>query len=272
MIDIAERPGLVTATDSLASVFSKFEPFSLRALARRGAIATVAVPSDANRLREWGFGAVIPLRNAPLSSWRAPYADPVEAHELRCVVIGSIFRGRAYEILIQALAICSARGARIKLEIVGPGEQSYLAELQELTRRSGAGDVITWREAVDSDRVSKTYMDAHVGIVLYEPDDPGNDGLSNKILECVSSGRPVLAGDLPENRAFVTENEVGWLTSVTAEAIADALMHIHENADIEEMSRRCRNLGNTSLTWESDFSRVRDALALTHNITGANND
>jgi hypothetical protein len=63
-----------------------------------------------------------------------------------------------------------------------------------------------------------------LGVALYEPTDAGNDSLSNKILECVSTDRPVLAGDLPENRRFVVDNKVGWLTSVTAEDIAESLV------------------------------------------------
>lgn len=262
MIDIAERPGAVTASDSLASVFSRFEPIALRTLARRKAIATVAVPSDVDLVRGWGFNSVLPLRNAPLGSWRAPYADPIESDEFRCVVIGSVFAGRAYEILIRALAICAEREAKVRLTIVGPGTPEYLDELRSLTHQLGADSVITWSDAVDGDEVSATYLNAHVGIVLYEPDDPGNDGLSNKILECVSSGRPVLAGDLPENRSFVTENDVGWLTTVSPEAIADALIEIRGRADLIEVSRRCRALGDTSLTWESDFAQVRDVLTL----------
>ncbi|MDQ0726309.1 glycosyltransferase [Microbacterium sp. W4I20] len=261
VLDVAERPGAIAARDSLASIFSRLEPLTLGSLARRDAIATVAVPSDANDLRTVGFRTVLPLRNVPLSSWRAPYVAPVGDDELRCVVIGSVFEGRAYEILIEAMALCAQKDVRVRLRIVGPGTDQYLQQLHSLTEERGASDVITWSGAIQGDEVSRTYLDSHVGLVLYEPDDPGNDGLSNKILECVSSGRPVLAGDLPENRLFVTEHRVGWLTQVTAESIADALIRIRAEADLSEISERCRALGDSSLTWEADFAAVAQALS-----------
>lgn len=263
ILDVAERPGAIAATDSLASIFSRLEPITLRTLARRDAIATVAVPSDAAVLRAAGFKEVLSLRNVPLASWRAPFAEPTDVDVLRCVVIGSVFEGRAYEILIQAMSLCSQRGARIALRVVGPGTADYLHRLRQLTVELGASDVITWQGPIESDEVSQTYLDAHVGLVLYEPDDPGNDGLSNKILECVSSGRPVLASDLPENRLFVSDNDVGWLTDVTPEAIADALIRIRSEADLLAISARCRALGDSGLTWEADFAAVARLLSQT---------
>ncbi|MFB8189658.1 glycosyltransferase [Microbacterium sp. NPDC055988] len=253
VLDVAERPGAIAAKDSLASFFSRLEPFTLRHLAKGGGIATVAVPSDAGLLQRYGFERVIPLRNTPLASWRAPYHDPEHDGTLRCVVIGSVFEGRAFEILIRAMAICVARTVPVHLRVVGPGTPAYLQRLQVMTQDLGVEQVLTWEGPIEGDEVSKAYLGADLGLVLYEADDPANDGLSNKILECVSSGRPVLAGDLPENRRFVTENRVGWLAEVTPEGIATALESIVAEADLREVSRRCRALGDASLSWEAEF-------------------
>ena len=260
VLDVAERPGAIAARESLASFFSAFEPMILRLLARGDGIATVAVPSDAHVLRSYGFNQVLPLRNAPLASWRAPYSDPIPSDALRCVVVGSIFAGRAFEIVIRAVARCVDRGVQVRLRIVGPGTDEYLQQLHEMTSEHGVEHVITWEGAIEGDQVSQTYLDADLGLVLYEADDPANDGLSNKILECVSSGRPVLAGNLPENRQFVTENRVGWLTEVAPDAIAAALEKIATTSNLQEVSRRCRELGDSNLTWETEFSGLLGAL------------
>lgn len=260
VLDVAERPGAIAAKDSLASFFSKLEPFTLRRLAKGGGIATVAVPSDAGLLHRYGFERVIPLRNTPLASWRAPYRDPVHSDNLRCVVIGSIFEGRAFEILLRAMAICVERDVPVHLRVVGPGTPEYLQRLQAMTIDLGVDQAVAWSGPIEGDEVSQTYLEADLGLVLYEADDPANDGLSNKILECVSSGRPVLAGDLPENRRFVTQNQVGWLAEVSPEGIATALESIVAEERLREMSRRCRALGDASLSWEVEFQPLLDAL------------
>lgn len=269
VLDVAERPGAIAAKDSLASFFSRLEPFTLRRLAKDGGIATVAVPSDAGLLHGYGFQQVIPLRNTPLASWRAPYHDPVPGDTLRCVVIGSVFEGRAFEILIRAMAICVARDMPVHLRVVGPGTPDYLQRLQAMTHDLGVAQVLAWEGPIEGDEVSQAYLEADLGLVLYEADDPANDGLSNKILECVSSGRPVLAGDLPENRRFVTQNRVGWLAEVSPEGIASALESIVAEADLREVSRRCRALGDASLSWEVEFRPLRKALAAPHSGAGA---
>jgi hypothetical protein len=104
------------------------------------------------------------------------------------------------------------------------------------------------------------YLSGHVGLVLYESDDPGNDGLSNKILECVSTGRAVLAGDLPQNRDFIQEHQVGWLTPMTTPDLAFSLAEVacRSKNEITQIARRARKLGDTSLSWEGEFQRVID--------------
>jgi len=262
VLDVPERPGVLAAADSLASFFSRFEPFLIRRLASRRAVATVAVPSDVSLVRRWGFQSVIPLRNAPLAAWRAPYKPPRDSRPITYVVIGSVFPGRAYEIMIEALALSIRRGRPVALRIVGPGTDVYVSRLHELARELDVEDLISWEGAIEPDEVSATYLSAHVGLVLYEAADPGNDGLSNKILECVSTGRPVIAGDLPENRAFVTAHDVGWLTDVTPESLADTFERVAAEGDIDEFAARCRKLGDESLTWEADFAQVRVVLGI----------
>jgi glycosyltransferase involved in cell wall biosynthesis len=205
------------------------------------------------------------VRNVPLSDWRAAYSPPAERQpgELNALIIGSVFEGRGFEMILEALALArSAGGTGIRLEIIGPARPDYLASLKGLADRLDVGDSVDWVSRVESSEVSAAYLSAHVGLVLYESNDPGNDGLSNKILECVSSGRPVLAGNLPENRSFVSQHGVGWLSEMTAPALADTLRAIADVADLGPMSLHCRSVGDQELNWEREFEPVlRTALS-----------
>jgi glycosyltransferase involved in cell wall biosynthesis len=262
VLDINERPGAVVVKGSLTSIFSRIELSFLRYASKRVDVATVVTHGDVEAVSALGFRTVALVRNAPLSNWRAPYTPPpnVDGGGLAVVVIGSIFEGRGYEILLRALA--KAKHHRdIRLKIYGPGREDYLASLKSLAEALDITDRVKWMGRTDSSGVSAAYLSAQVGLVLYEADDPGNDGLSNKILECVSTGRPVIAGDLSENRRFVTANGVGWLTDVNVDALADALRSAGVGEDIAAIGAKCRQYGDTWLNWESEFSKVLSMVA-----------
>lgn len=263
IVDVPERPGSVVARGSLATIFARIERQRLRLAAKQSVLATVAVGEDAPFLRQLGYPAVSEVRNAPLESWRAPFHPPLNSNgrPLRGVLIGSLFESRGLEQVVDSLRVLRERGIAVSVTIAGPGRDDYLAALRSRAESAGVADLVTWLGPVASHEVSALYLAHDFGFVLYDPSTPGNDGLSNKILECVASGRPVLAGDLPQNRRFVETHRVGWLTSVTAESIADSLTLISQNREkLIEYSRRCRNLGDTELTWEAEIRPVIEAI------------
>lgn len=262
VLDIPERPGLVTLRGSLAAKFSHFEPALLRQMSSRVELAMVVVPSDVSTIELLGYPNVCVVRNAPLQSWRADYRPPLsrDSGPLEAAFIGSIFKGRGYELILKAVALCNRDTFRVRLNIYGPSSDRYMSHLQQVAREAGVGEAVVWQPALEPSQVSAAYLSAHVGLVLYEPIDPGNDGLSNKIIECVSSGRPVLAGDLPENRNFVSSYKVGWLSDMSVEALAKNLRMIADQMDLRPLSDHCRMLGDTKLTWEREFAPVLELI------------
>ncbi len=266
VLDIHERPGMVTTRGSLFSLFSRFERGMLRRVSGSARLATVATTADVDVVRRLGFDEVIQLRNAPLNTWRARYtpAPPRDGRPLRLVLIGSVFEGRGYELLLEAVAL-AAKQVDLELALYGPGRESYLVQLRAMADRLRIADKVSWRGQLSSDEVSQAYLDADVGLVLYETDNPGNDGLSNKILECVASGRPVIATDLPENRRFVESVGCGWLTAMTPRAVADTIVRTSTSPDFEAVVGRCAELSDGRLTWESDFAPI---VALVHEAAG----
>jgi glycosyltransferase involved in cell wall biosynthesis len=234
----------------------------LRRLTNRIEVATVVVPGDLPVVRDEGFANVLLLRNAPMSDWRAAYRPPAPRNDgpLRAVIIGSIFEDRGYEAILHAIAICNRTNMKVTLRVIGPGRASYMSALKKLVSELDIEDAVEWWGPMDSSDISNAYLDSDVGLVLYETTHKGNDGLSNKILECVSSGRPVIASDLPENRRFVTSNRVGWMSGMAPSALADALEAVADRDDLPELSRRCRDLGDRELTWEQEFAPLLSAV------------
>lgn len=260
ILDINERPGMVGAKGSAAAVFSRMETRILKLTASFVDTATVVTYADVEIVRSLGFNRVKLVRNVPMSSWKAPYERPPLSRStaagrnagLRAIAMGSVFEGRGYESLIEAIAIANQTSS-VRLVICGPTRDAYLSSLVALAKSFEVDDLVEFKDPVPSNEVSATYLDADVGMVLYESLDPGNDGLSNKLFECVASGRPVIASDLPENHRFVWEHQVGWLTQTDAASIAKAMVEAFEPARLLELAEHCRAFGDDTLNWEAEF-------------------
>lgn len=269
--DINERPASVKAKGSVFGALSRFEPGVIRAAVPRASVVTVVAPGHAEMLREsYGVESAVVVRNAPLSSWRHAWTPLPAGPPLRVVTVGGMFPGRALEMLIRAAGRVRRLGGDVRISIYGSGRPEYVASLEALIEAEQVGDLVTLEGQVHPSEVSETYSRAHIGLALYEAADPGNDSLSNKIIEVVASGRPVLAGDLPENRAFVREHGVGWLTAVTEENIAEALLEIGrlQHGEIEELADHCYRTADSKLTWKKEFGVVLDRVdtLLAHHV------
>lgn len=259
VVDVNERPASVAASGSLFGLVSRLEPALLRLMARRASL-TMAVAQGHKAILEntYRFTNVLVVRNSPLANWRATYVEAPISAPLRVVTVGTLFEGRGFEMLLEALSLTQSQGAELAVEIYGGGRPNYEASLRRLALELAVEDAVTFHGRIDGAEVSAAYLSGHIGLALYEAGDAGNDSLSNKMLECVSSGRPVLAGDLPENRRFIESYDVGWLTEVSATAIAASLTRIACEGTMPALTHRCRALGDAELTWEAEFGPVLD--------------
>lgn len=260
ILDINERPGLVATKGSLATFLGKFEPTVLRLVAKFVDIATVVTYADLDIVKDLGFGQVLLVRNVPMDGWKAPYVEPpiarnLTSRELRAIAMGTVYEGRGYETLLEAIAIANLT-SKVRLMICGPGRDSYKGDLTDLARSLKIDHMVEFMDPVHSSEVSATYLKADVGMVLYESHDPGNDGLSNKLFECVSTGRPVIASDLPENHRFVETHQVGWLTQTDGGSIAAALVIASDPEILAGLANHCRKFGDERLNWEAEFSPI----------------
>jgi glycosyltransferase involved in cell wall biosynthesis len=261
VINGRERPGGVRTKGSLASWFSRVEPIILRRIARRQPMVIAVCESHAEDFRALGFENVQVVRNVPVEKFAPTFVAPPECDELRVCCVGSLYPGRGIEALIDGVIMARSRGAMARLDITGPASDSYSAELASRIQAASAGDYITIHGPCPADEVAGRYQAAHVGTALYEAADSANDSLSNKIFESIVAGRPVIAGNLPENSKIVETHSVGWAVPVTGIAIGELLVSLAADREsVREMARHCHSVGQRNFTWEAEIQSLRDAV------------
>ncbi|GAA1916033.1 hypothetical protein GCM10009737_16850 [Nocardioides lentus] len=158
--------------------------------------------------------------------------------------------------MIDAASMAVDSGARLNLDIYGSGSDEYVNTLRARIERNRATDIISLHGPLDNSRVAETYRRGHIGLALYEPSQDNNDSLSNKLLEVVSSGRPVLAGNLTENRRFIEKYDVGILVDVNVESLCAELIKLAQEKPSTEWAAHCFEVGQAELVWEQNFEAV----------------
>jgi glycosyltransferase involved in cell wall biosynthesis len=126
-------------------------------------------------------------------------------------------RDKGLDMLVNAWARINRTMPSLKLWIAGRGDPSRLkAWAEEL----GCDSSIEFLGHVDN--VADLYRRAAMLILPSR-----REGMSNVLLEAQSWGLPVVATDIPGNRAVLKDGQTGFLTAVDdAPALADAVVHL----------------------------------------------
>jgi hypothetical protein len=123
---------------------------------------------------------------------------------------GSIGPSHAIEMTIQSMPYWSDR--EWGFAVMGRGSAQYLADLRKLSVECGVAERFVALPPVSYDEVLQFTDGADLGHALYVPIDSNNrysTTASNKLLEYMAAGLPVLVSDRPGLRAFVEKYECG---------------------------------------------------------------
>jgi L-malate glycosyltransferase len=146
----------------------------------------------------------------------APRAGYVLHDPARLVFVGRLHEQKGLDTLLAALELLAERGAvRVELRLVGDGPLAD--ELRQAATRLGIADAVIFRGVRDDVRAELCAADVFVLPSRAE-------GLSNSLLEALSTGTPCVVTDLPGNRAVVEHERTGLVVPVDdAPALARAL-------------------------------------------------
>lgn len=159
-----------------------------------------------------------------------------------------------HALLLEVVRVLVGRGYKVYLEIAGDGP--LLPEMQALTIQYGIKDNINFIGAISNDAVCSKIAHADFYIQLsydYKTQVPGGyyvhaEGMGRSILEAISAGTYVIAGNSGALNEIITENLGLILNPGSADAIADQLEPV--------LKTHPRKLsGTTKYSWEKLFQR-----------------
>jgi glycosyltransferase involved in cell wall biosynthesis len=123
---------------------------------------------------------------------------------------GRIGYGHAIEATIRSLQFWDDRNALFVL--IGPGDHRYLESLFALAQRERVQNRFHILPAVSYDTIFEFTVGATVGHALYEPIHINNEWIttaSNKLMEYMSAGIPVLVSKTPSMTSFIDRHQCG---------------------------------------------------------------
>lgn len=222
---------------------------SLLARTIAGADRVVAISEacrrDVERLAPNLGKRLMTIRNA-LPEMRNGTTDP--PHDPPVVLgLGRLARDKGFDILISALP--ALRRTRPDIRVVVAGDGPARQELEELARRLGVADCITWQGLVAPDAIPETLRAATVVVVPSR----WREMFGLVALEAAQAGRPVVAarrGGLPE---VVENGRTGLLVEPEdpADLAAAVGRIIIDPCRAREMGRAGRRMANDRFRFDS---------------------
>jgi len=201
------------------------------------------------------------VANAPLRASRASGDELLQAlagqerrYERILLRQGRIGPGHALEATVHSLPLWASR--KWGLVLVGMAEPEYVDRLARLAHELGVGEQLTILPPVSYDEVLQLTPGADAGHALYEPIHINNVYIttaSNKIMEYMAAGLPVLVSDRPGLGAFVNKYACGLTADENSpESIAAAVNALLGNPDL---ARRLGMAGARAFEEEFNYER-----------------
>lgn len=179
------------------------------------------------------------VMNVPdLADW--PSGPPRDPTSRRLVFNGSIAYRYGLDDVVRAMALVGDDIPGLRLDLIGEGED--VERLLRLAADLGIGDRVAYVGAVPWRELPRHLADAWAGVNVPKPDGLGELSFSNKVVEWVALGLPVVAAPTRVLRRYFPDGTLLYLRGSGPEAVAEALLTLHAMPDdeLEERLRRSR--------------------------------
>jgi glycosyltransferase involved in cell wall biosynthesis len=196
------------------------------------------------RFRDAGCDVTVVMNTPPLGE----YIPPTQSNELRLFYGGSLEPGRYILEMIDALRDEPAW----RMTIAGYGRYE-----EEIRRRAEADGRITFLGWVDRARMAKETSAADV---ILCPLDVSNEnyrlGTSNRILEAMAAGRPVIVSEGTNGGEMVAGLECGVVFRWSPEAFREVLGRLRDQELALRLGRNGRRAAEEEYNWGAMSKRL----------------
>ncbi len=153
---------------------------------------------------------------------------------------GTMDKLRHLDVLFYALALVKQKRQKVKLLMVGDGDDR--TNLEKLARNLGLGDEVVFTGRVPYFEVPQFIAAADVTLTPVPPLDIYKVSSPLKLFEYMGVAKPVVANEeIPEHKEVLEQSEGGILVPFTPEAFADAVIELLDNPEnATEMGRKGR--------------------------------
>jgi glycosyltransferase involved in cell wall biosynthesis len=146
------------------------------------------------------------------------------------IYIGTLDKARNLSILVESFSKVKKRNKKVKLLIVGEGNDR--ANLQSLASDLKIEDGVIFTGQVPGSDVPKYVAAADIGVSPVPPLACYKIGSPIKVLEYMGGGKPVIANEeILDQKEVLEQSSVGILVPFTPEAFADAIIELLDNPE-----------------------------------------
>jgi len=172
---------------------------------------------------------------------------------------GTVAERNGLDTAVRALALALPRAPRLRLDIMGRGEQ--LPVLKALAESLGIGDKVRFSDPCPSENIVDFVVHGDVGIIPYRLDGFAELVLPTKAYEQAWMRRPMIASDTVAIRSMFRPGAVLLCDPESPEAFADAMVRLYEHPELQrEMVDRAAE-DYTPYRWENERARYQELLA-----------
>jgi len=167
-------------------------------------------------------------------------SPPEGYHGIRCVIVGSLHRGKGQEDAIQAIPELARLGIEAELWVVGDGDARYRKYLRDLARANGLDNTITFMGYVDNP--AALIKSAEVLLVCSR-----SEAFSRVAIEAMLLGKPVI-GTRSGGTAELIHDGFNGLSYPAGDfrALAEKIKYVHD------YPANARQMGKNGQAWAAE--------------------
>jgi glycosyltransferase involved in cell wall biosynthesis len=194
-----------------------------------------------------------------LGPLRVPDGRKAGDGRLALIYHGTLTHLYGLDIAIRGVARAIEDGVPVHFSILGDGPER--SSLMLLVRELGAGGSITFEDPIPAQALRERLTSAEAGVVPTRLDAMTRYSLSNKLLEYVHLGMPVLAASLPSYAAYLRSDAAWFWTPGDAESLARTITRFAAATAEERRTRAAQAQADVKdIVW----GRERDRLIETY--------